>query len=353
MLAQEIERRSVPSFLPETAEAWPEKRLSILNQLQAEEYGFLPPACEVTVEETLRNEKFLGGKILYVNAMLTAHLPQGDFTFPAAAYIPNAKQPVPAIVFISFSDQIPSKNLPAEEIADNGVAVFNLYYKSVVPDDMNAMSAELPMLLYGAERKPHDAGAIALWAWASSRVLDWALTFPQIQADNVSVVGQSRLGKTALLAGAMDERFAVAYSNESGCCGAAISRDKIGETVDIITERFPYWFCTNFLKYANGHDHELPFDQDALIAAIAPRRAYVASAWEDKWSDPESEYLACLSAGRVWNMLGMDGFVAPDRAPKPGEAFPAGDVGYHVRPGYHTMTRDDWHQFLPFIKRKI
>ncbi len=348
MLMNELARRKVPEFMPESAQEWPEKRKQLLEMLQKEEYGFQPPACPVTPENIVRDERCYGSKCLRLDADLRCDLPQGSFSFPASAVIPKCDHSVPAVVFISFSDQIPYKNLPAEEITDNGVAVFSFFYKSVVPDDMEAMSGELPKLLFGDNRKPDDAGAISLWAWAASRVLDWALTMPEIKHDQIAVVGQSRLGKTALLAAALDERFAVAHSNESGCCGAAISRGKEGEDFEAIIMRFPYWFCTNFHKYS-GKENDLPFDQDALIACIAPRRAYVASAEQDLWCDGNSEYLACASAGRIWELLGEDGFVAPNRFPKVGEAFQAGNVGYHLRPGTHTMNRFDWHHFLAFF----
>ena len=350
MLNRELDRRKVPNFLPDSPEMWPEKRSEILDLLQRYEYGYQPPKCDISVENLVHDEKHYGKKADRYDIILNCHLPQGDFRFPVIGIIPKTDKPVSAVVFISFQDTVPYRNLPGEEIIDNGVAVFSFYYKAVVPDNIEAMNAELPKLLFGDHRSDTDAGAISLWAWAASRVLDWALTFDEIQKNKVAVVGQSRLGKTALFAAAMDERFAMAHSNESGCCGAAISRGKIGEDFNAIIHRFPYWFCQNFLNYSDK-EHELPFDQDALIASIAPRRVYVASAAEDDWSDPASEYLACYSAGRIWDMLGMDGFIAPNRFPKPGEVFSAGSIGYHMRPGTHTMNRDDWHNLLPFILR--
>ena len=352
MLLNELKKRNVPDFLPESAEKWPEKRLEIVDALQKYMYGYQPPKCDITVEDVKPDPKCYGSKCNRYDVTLCCHLPEGDFRFPVIGIIPKREKPVPAIVFISFSDLIPSKNLPGEEITDHGVAVFSFFYKDVCPDTADAMiTGKLPLMLYGENRKETDAGAISLWAWAASRVLDWVLTFDEIQKDNIAVIGQSRLGKTALVAAALDERFAMAHSNESGCCGAAISRGKVGENFEFITRTFPHWFSSGFLKYA-GKEEELPFDQDQLIAAIAPRRAYASSAWEDKWADPESEFLACWSAGRVWEMLGMDGFIAPNRFPKPGEVFNLGNVGYHVRPGTHTMNRDDWKNLLPFILRK-
>ena len=138
-----------------------------------------------------------------------------------------------------------------------------------------------------------------------------------------------------------DRRHTRRPPNDSGSSGAAISRNKVGEDIKAITERFPYWFCGNYARWA-GREHEMPFDQHMLLALVAPRKLYVCSAEEDQWADPVSEYLCCAAAGEAWGMLGLPGFVCRGGQPKAGEALMDGSVCYHMRAGAHFLSRTDW-----------
>ena len=157
-------------------------------------------------------------------------------------------------------------------------------------------------------------------------------------------------GKTALVTGATDERFAMAHSNDSGCSGAAITRGKVGESTAKICEVFPYWFCENYKKYADNED-AMPFDQHYLIASIAPRKAYVASAIEDTWADPSHEMLACVAASETYENAGLTGFVCEDRLPETGDRFHEGNIGYHLRAGTHYFGREDWLISMEYFKK--
>ncbi len=345
MLQNILQDRQVPALL---------SRAEMLEIMQHEVYGCLPPkpdALAWTVQENFI-PNFCAGKVTCQRVELTAMLGEQSFTFPFVAVIPKTLGPHPFFIHINFRPNVPDQYMPSEEITDNGFAVLSFCYNDVTTDNNDFENGLAGVLYKDGKRGPHDAGKIAMWAWAAQRVLDYAEQEPRLDKSCVTVCGHSRLGKTALFCGATDERFTFAYSNNSGCSGAAITRDKTGETVEIITRAFPFWFCEAYQQYAN-REHEMPFDQHFVVASVAPRYAYVAGALEDTWADPYSEMLSCVAASPAYEAQGLKGFVCEDRLPVPGDRWHEGTIGYHLRAGEHYFGREDWNTVMDFIRSKM
>lgn len=225
---------------------------------------------------------------------------------------------------------------------ERGYAVALFYNGDVVVD-----RAELDP---PGKRGPGDAGAIMRWAWAMQRVVDYLETRPEVDSKRIATVGHSRNGKTALLAAAFDERIAMAISHQSGCGGAAPSRGVVGESVAQITRAFPHWFAPRFTEFAAAPER-LPFDQNGLIALMAPRPVLLTCAVEDTWANPHGQFDALRAAAGPYRLMGAEGLAA-DAFPPIGHLIES-RLGFWIRPGIHSMERQDWETYLRFADRHL
>jgi len=365
------------------------------------------PECNVTTRIIEVASPALEGRAVRTQLRVTMQSPAGQRDMDVLVYLPRTattNRPVPLFLGLNFEGNhavsndpqitIPtswmrtsagdaavvdhrateagrggeSTRWPIGMIIDAGFGVATAYYGDLAPDDPEQYATGLPSLApqwKHGPAEPGTGGAIAVWAWGLSRLLDVLSEDSRIDAQRVAVIGHSRLGKTALWAGAMDPRFALVISNESGCGGAALSRRALGETVGRINAVFPHWFCARFRDY-NEHEDACPVDQHTLLALIAPRPLYVASAAEDRWADPRGEFLSLQAAGDVYRLLGASALPDGAEFPEPGAVITASGardeatgldrfatIAYHLRPGEHDLTAWDWERYLAFARQHL
>jgi hypothetical protein len=239
-----------------------------------------------------------------------------------------------------------------EQTIGRGYAVAACYTGDIDPDRPDFGDGVHPHYLKPGQSQPgpHEWGTIAAWAWGISRIVDYLVTDADIDAKRIAVVGHSRLGKTALVAAAYDERIALAIPHQAGCGGTAPSRGKIGESVKQINDRFPHWFNDTFTKF-NDQPERLPFDQHSLVALCAPRPVLLSNAEEDTWANPEGQFEVLKGADPVYRLVAGKGLEAK-AMPAKGKLVDS-VLGYYIRPGKHSMTKEDWRVFLDFADRNL
>ncbi len=341
-----LKDRQIPDFFTglDTKEAWEEARDKIKGLFLKEEYGFLPKKIQpkISIEPQPIN---YAGKLKWESVLFTFENNGKEHTVRAELLLPTKKEKCPVFLYISFSGDVPNRYLPIEEIIDNGFGVFTFYYENVSSDSEDYTSGLYG--LFSEDGKRCEFGKISLWSYMASICMDYLTTRDEVDANSVAVVGHSRLGKTALLTSALDERFALACANESGCCGASISRGKIdkNETIEDILRVFPWWFSESFSKYINNED-KLPFDQHMLLALTAPRYLMVGGAVEDVWADNEGQLLSCQLASYAWRLYGKEGIILNSS-----DEHLDGEVCFHLREGSHFMSRYDWNVYMKKFKQ--
>lgn len=346
-----------------TRENWEKRKAEMKELLEDYSYGIMPPPPsspvipmevkgEVLSEE---NPERFAGKVKEEKIMLSFSTFKGECKIPFTLLVPKDKEKMPVFVNLMFDREIPNRFYPASEIADRGYAVAAVCYKDIVNDNLCGDFSDGIALTFGTtkNRFGNEWGKVGMWAYGASRILDYLLTRSDIDAEKAIVIGHSRLGKTALWAGACDERFWGVVSNNSGYGGAATSKFGEGENVDGFMYHGSWdFYCENFKKFL-GKENEKPYDQSFLLAMIAPRYLCVGSADEDIGADHKSEFLTTAWASQAWELLGEKGLVTEDRMPFCGERLYDGKVGYHLRKGLHCLSREDWNNYMDFFDAKL
>lgn len=249
---------------------------------------------------------------------------------PSAVW--SRKIPGTMVPFKEKSRNSKHTHLPVEDLLSRGYAVATVYYGDIDPDFNDSFTNGVHALF--PEYTPSSWGSISAWAWGMSRVTDYLeQQVAEIDPTRVALFGFSRLGKSALWAAANDQRFAAVISDSAGEGGDTISRRNFGETISLMTLRFPHWFNSTYTTYA-GKENELPVDQHMLLSLIAPRPLLVSAGAGDWWSDPKGTELAVNAARSVYDLCGN------------GDA-----LQYELHEGGHTVALEEWGIYLDFLDK--
>ena len=385
---------------------WAERRREILGIFAREMYGAEPPAPEALVTE-LVDEK-VGAAAGYAIRRQYRMWFKADKTGPCVNWIvwlPRyAKKPVPVISFLNYRgnfELVPDKDIkaptawsrvdaelkkpghaiceerrggmqnpnaatvfPLGTILARGYAVMSACYCEVSPDpDRNEPEARYrqdPFAytgvfeLWGARdpKRTDNVTAIGAWGWALSRGLDLAERIPEIDAKKSVVTGCSRLAKSALMAAARDERFAVCVPVQTGGGGAPLAKRDYGENVSTENRMFTHWYCTAYAKYAKDPHLTMPFDQHLFLACVAPRALLVAG-FDAPWFDTEGEYLAAKAASPVWELLRGEGMPAVAWPDDYDTSAIGRWLGYVRRSEEHGIAACDWNWIMDFADKVL
>jgi hypothetical protein len=338
------------------------RRPEILRAYQTEIYGRIPanaPKMSWAVTETDAAAKGNTATMRRVVGRIgsAADAPRVN----VVVYTPSsAKGPVPLVLIVNFGGGPPVEGRPSTQFNDPPVAADILArgwgyamvgYQDIQPDRLNTFDHGVIGVTSGPGQlpKPDEWGAISAWSWGISRIIDFFETDKLVDAKKIAVQGHSRIGKTALWASALDERIAAVYASCSGEMGAALARRDWGETVDDMTQNFPYWFAADFQKYT-GRWNAMPVDAHMLIALSAPRPVFITGGTADQWADPVGEFLAGVAAGPVYRLLGKKD-LGTTRLPPLDTPLTTGDIGWHYHTGGHAATPADWKAFLEFVAK--
>ena len=382
-----------------SAEQWrAERRPELIALFEHYMFGKAPPPPEnfsFTVEDV--DEQALGGKA--TRKIVTLRFgPEGTPPVSLLLVVPNGRQgPSPVFLGLNFVGNHTTMDDPAiplteawvndswsggsegraeddqrgiraaggsrprwyfEKAVDRGYAVATMYAGEISPDYSGGGGGRAftegihQGWLEEGQNWPGDTEwhTIAAWAWGLSRGVDYLVQDEHIDSRRIAVFGHSRLGKTALLAGALDERFTVVIPSQSGAGGAAPARNISpgAESVERVN-RFTHWFNANYKRF-NEQVERMPFDMHCLIAVCAPRPVLLTNATGDRWADPPGQFDMLVAAEPVYRLLGVENPLATHEFPEENVLVDS-TLGYHIRPGRHDMTDVEWRAWFEFAEQ--
>ncbi|WP_127533287.1 glucuronyl esterase domain-containing protein [Paenibacillus kobensis] len=333
-----------------TAEDWYQRAEELKALYQHYMYGYLPDASEERV--TYRRTE--------TGLIITVTVHDMAVSYPVEVSLPGdecvLEGPYPVIFTIGTLEAWRPGGITdtdyVRQANRRGYAVVTLKTALVASDNAERTGAFFELYPYSSEpaaEAGYDSGVLVAWGWGAGKVLD-ALeqgAYDEIDPVQTVITGFSRCGKSALIAGALDERFAIVNSHCSGAGGIASFRRSFGgkqyawgvadrsEGLEVLQcDQEAHWFNSVFSEFKDVE--KLPFDQHELAALIAPRALLVTAGYADYWTNPEGMYISYAEAAKVYDFLGI-----------------GGQIGIGFRPGGHARSQEDIDNLLDFCDYRL
>lgn len=315
---------------------WPKRRAELYKTAIELQYGTMPPAPEFVEVEPL----YLGSGWRISCYRITSGTRENPVSFTMYVHLPKQEGPCPVAITGDMCFPLPYERDYVQSFTENGVALVMFNRTEIVPD----VATQPPR--QGSLYKAYPEcsfGAIGAWAWGYSRCVDALEQLNLVDMGCIAFTGLSRGGKTAALAGALDERAAIVNPHET-CAGAcscyrlhmrAITEDgdeRPSETLKNLVTNFPFWMGPELIQYAD-REAELPFDAHDLKAMIAPRVLLIGEAASDIWANPIGSWQTSEAAKEVYKFLGKEE-----------------NLLWYFRTGYHDQTPEDVAQLINVIR---
>lgn len=378
---QDVPKYELPELLKtfegksvKSVKQWESKRRPELLTFFADNlYGKIPiPRDEITArfEVTSEDRQHLEGLCTKRVVNITLQNKLGSVDFPMVLFLPNAaKQAVPAIYWANLTDiqrgrfdmegpqrfGMTKNSAPLKQLMLRGIALVSIDAEAIASrskSEEEILDGGIIDLFFQEGQnstKDDEWGLISVWAYAMIRGMDYILTEKAIAADQVAVMGSSIGGKVAIWAAAQDTRLGMVLSATAGHGGDALWKRQFGESLDNMLAWLPRWLGRNAAKY-QGKTEDLPVDQHMLLACLAPRPVYVATAQHDLWADPMGQWLSAYHAAPIYQLYGKESIFSSAAQPAINTPIIKSPVGHHLRSGFHGLQQYDWERFMEFME---
>lgn len=359
-------------------EMWAQRRQEMRRTLSYYAVGLMPPPPGNVTSEVEKEDRLLEGKVRYrlihlrfgpdrrLSLRMGLFTPAGAGPFPAIILqggTPPGAVPLPRLpqgpnqgkgqnVLVLVGPEArpgpaPGPVMTAEAMAIRHEIVFRRGYALAVfnpndcAEDTTLRNLDGSWAFRNTRFYPaypgYDWGILGGWAWGASRVADYLVTDRTIDKDKLIVTGASRMGKSAMVAAAFDDRLSAApvVTGGGGVGAYRFAGPEGSESLDLMQTKYPNWFFPNLHQF-RGFVDRLPFDQHWFIALSAPRPFIALEGETDRISRPEAVKQSLAGAAPAYALLGAEN-----------------RIGVNYAKHGHAFTEEDWVALMDFFDRHL